>query len=131
MVVVSKNPVHSVLFLVLAFVNGSALLFLLDSEFLAILLIVVYVGAIAVLFLFVCMMLNVRFEDKQEVISYIPISGICALILISQLSFLVYSSYRKGTLVEISYLDWSSLLDSTNNLTNFSIVLLSISITLF
>jgi len=66
MVIVSRNPVHSVLFLILAFVNASGLFILMGAEFLAMILIVVYVGAVAVLFLFVIMMLDVDFVELRE-----------------------------------------------------------------
>src|ERR1700752_1365768 len=74
MVVTARNPVHSVLFLILAFVNESGLFMLLGAEFLAMILIVVYVGAVAVLFLFVIMMLDVDFAElRQGFIEYLPI----------------------------------------------------------
>jgi NADH-quinone oxidoreductase subunit J len=74
MVVVSRNPVHSVLFLILAFVNASGLFVLMGAEFLAMILIVVYVGAVAVLFLFVIMMLDVDFAELREgFIQYLPV----------------------------------------------------------
>src|SRR2546430_1849885 len=74
MVIVSRNPVHSVLFLILAFVNASGLFVLMGAEFLAMILIVVYVGAVAVLFLFVIMMLDVDFAELREgFLEYLPI----------------------------------------------------------
>jgi len=74
MVIVSRNPVHSVLFLILAFVNASGLFVLMGAEFLAMILIVVYVGAVAVLFLFVIMMLDVDFAELREgFLEYMPI----------------------------------------------------------
>jgi NADH-quinone oxidoreductase subunit J len=74
MVIVSRNPVHSVLFLILAFVNASGLFVLMGAEFLAMMLIVVYVGAVAVLFLFVIMMLDVDFAQLREgFIEYLPV----------------------------------------------------------
>ena len=74
MVIVSRNPVHSVLFLILAFVNASGLFVLMGAEFLAMILIVVYVGAVAVLFLFVIMMLDVDFTELREGFSqYLPV----------------------------------------------------------
>ena len=74
MVVVSRNPVHSVLYLILAFVNASGLFVLMGAEFLAMILIVVYVGAVAVLFLFVIMMLDVDFTELREgFIQYLPV----------------------------------------------------------
>jgi NADH-quinone oxidoreductase subunit J len=74
MVIVSRNPVHSVLFLILAFVNASGLFVLMGAEFLAMILIVVYVGAVAVLFLFVIMMLDVDFTElRAGFLEYVPI----------------------------------------------------------
>ena len=74
MVIVSRNPVHSVLFLILAFVNASGLFVLMGAEFLAMILVVVYVGAVAVLFLFVIMMLDVDFTQLREgFIEYLPV----------------------------------------------------------
>jgi len=74
MVIVSRNPVHSVLFLILAFVNASGLFVLMGAEFLAMILVVVYVGAVAVLFLFVIMMLDVDFAQLREgFIEYLPV----------------------------------------------------------
>src|SRR3981189_3639253 len=74
MVIVSRNPVQSVLFLILAFVNASGLFVLMGAEFLAMILVVVYVGAVAVLFLFVIMMLDVDFTELREgFLEYLPI----------------------------------------------------------
>jgi NADH-quinone oxidoreductase subunit J len=74
MVIVSRNPVHSVLFLILSFVNASGLFILMGAEFLAMILVVVYVGAVAVLFLFVIMMLDVDFAELREgFLEYLPI----------------------------------------------------------
>jgi NADH-quinone oxidoreductase subunit J len=79
-VVMARNPVHSVLFLILAFVNASGLFVLLGAEFLAMMLVVVYVGAVAVLFLFVVMLLDVDFTAlKQGFVQYLPIGGVIAL----------------------------------------------------
>ena len=72
MVIASRNPVHSVLFLILAFVNAAGLFLLLGAEFLAMILIVVYVGAVAVLFLFVVMMLDVDFAELRQGFLQIP-----------------------------------------------------------
>src|SRR5690242_21890196 len=76
MVIAARNPVHSVLFLILAFVNAAGLFMLMGAEFLAMTLIVVYVGAVAVLFLFVAMMLDVDFAElRRRVLSYLPLGG--------------------------------------------------------
>ncbi len=86
MVVTSRNPVHSVLFLILAFVNASGLFLLLGAEFLAMILIVVYVGAVAVLFLFVIMMLDVDFAQlRQGFIDYLPIGILIGAIFLAEL----------------------------------------------
>ena len=86
MVIVAKNPVHAVLFLILAFFNAAGLFVLLGAEFLAMLLVIVYVGAVAVLFLFVVMMLDVDFgEMKQGALQYAPIGALVGLILAAEL----------------------------------------------
>jgi NADH-quinone oxidoreductase subunit J len=88
MVIVSRNPVHSVLFLILAFVNASGLFMLLGAEFLAMILVVVYVGAVAVLFLFVIMMLDVDFTELREgFIEYLPVGGVIGFIFGGELVF--------------------------------------------
>ncbi len=86
MVIASRNPVHSVLFLILAFVNSAGLFVLLGAEFLAMILVVVYVGAVAVLFLFVVMMLDINFVKMREgFLQYLPIGGLIGLILLIEL----------------------------------------------
>ncbi len=86
MVIVSRNPVHSVLFLILAFVNASGLFVLMGAEFLAMILIVVYVGAVAVLFLFVIMMLDVDFIELREgFIEYLPVGLVVGGIFLFEL----------------------------------------------
>ncbi len=90
MVIASKNPVHSVLFLILAFFNSAALFVLLGAEFLAMILIVVYVGAVAVLFLFVVMMLDINFAElRQGFLQYLPIGALIGLILMIELILVV------------------------------------------
>jgi NADH-quinone oxidoreductase subunit J len=90
MVIASKNPVHSVLYLILAFVNAAGLFVLLGAEFLAMILIVVYVGAVAVLFLFVVMMLDVDFAElKQGVLQYLPIGMLIGGIFLAELLLVV------------------------------------------
>ncbi len=86
MVIAARNPVHSVLYLILAFVNASGLFVLMGAEFLAMILIVVYVGAVAVLFLFVVMMLDVDFASlRQGFLQYLPVGGLIGLILLVEL----------------------------------------------
>ncbi|HEY5064707.1 MAG TPA: NADH-quinone oxidoreductase subunit J [Xanthobacteraceae bacterium] len=90
MVVTSRNPVHSVLFLILAFVNAAGLFVLLGAEFLAMILIVVYVGAVAVLFLFVVMMLDVDFAElRQGFLNYLPVGALIGVVLLVELLLVV------------------------------------------
>jgi NADH-quinone oxidoreductase subunit J len=90
MVIAAKNPVHSVLFLILAFVNAAGLFVLLGAEFLAMILIVVYVGAVAVLFLFVVMMLDVDFAElRQGFLQYLPVGGLVGMVFLAELLLVV------------------------------------------
>jgi len=90
MVIAARNPVHSVLFLILTFVNASGLFVLLGAEFLAMILVVVYVGAVAVLFLFVVMMLDVDFAElRQGYQQYLPIGALVGVILLAELLLVV------------------------------------------
>jgi NADH-quinone oxidoreductase subunit J len=86
MVIASRNPVHSVLFLILAFFNSAGLFVLIGAEFLAMVLVVVYVGAVAVLFLFVVMMLDINFSELREGFQhYLPIGLLVGIILLVEL----------------------------------------------
>lgn len=88
MVIAARNPVHAVLYLILAFFNAAGLFVLLGAEFLAMLLVIVYVGAVAVLFLFVVMMLDVDFVELREgVWRYAPVGAVVGLILVAELIF--------------------------------------------
>jgi NADH-quinone oxidoreductase subunit J len=90
MVIAAKNPVHSVLYLILAFVNASGLFVLLGAEFLAMILIVVYVGAVAVLFLFVVMMLDVDFAElRSGVLQYLPVGALVGFVFLAELLLVV------------------------------------------
>ena len=92
MVISSRNPVHSVLFLILAFFNSAALFVLMGAEFLAMVLVVVYVGAVAVLFLFVVMMLDINFvELRQGFLQYLPIGALIGIILLVELVLILGS----------------------------------------
>ena len=86
MVTVSRNPVHSVLWLILAFLSSAGLFVLLGAEFVAMLLIIVYVGAVAVLFLFVVMMLDIDFAElKGEMAKYMPLALLVGVVILMQL----------------------------------------------
>jgi NADH-quinone oxidoreductase subunit J len=90
MVIAAKNPVHSVLFLILTFVNAAGLFVLMGAEFLAMILVVVYVGAVAVLFLFVVMMLDVDFAElRQGALQYLPIGVTVGIVLLAELLLVV------------------------------------------
>ena len=91
--VVARNPVHSVLWLILAFLSSAGLFVLLGAEFVAMLLIIVYVGAVAVLFLFVVMMLDVDFAElKAEMAQYVPVAVLIGIVLLMQLA-IVFGSW--------------------------------------
>jgi NADH-quinone oxidoreductase subunit J len=86
MVISARNPVHSVLFLILAFFNGAGLFVLMGAEFLAMILVVVYVGAVAVMFMFVVMMLDINFAQlRQGFLRYAPLGALVGLILLAEL----------------------------------------------
>jgi NADH-quinone oxidoreductase subunit J len=90
MVVAARNPVHSVLFLIVAFFSAAGLFVLIGAEFLAMILVIVYVGAVAVLFLFVVMMLNIDFEQlRSGFVRYLPVGALVGLILLAELVLVV------------------------------------------
>ena len=89
MVISARNPVHSVLFLILAFFNSAGLFVLMGAEFLAMILVVVYVGAVAVLFLFVVMMLDINFVEMREgFLQYLPIGALVGILLLAELTLI-------------------------------------------
>ena len=92
MVISARNPVHSVLFLILAFFNAAGLFVLMGAEFIAMILVIVYVGAVAVLFLFVVMMLDINFvELRQGFLQYLPIGALVGLVLMAELVLILGS----------------------------------------
>jgi NADH-quinone oxidoreductase subunit J len=97
-VILAKNPVHSVLFLILAFVCAAGLFLMMGAEFLGMILIVVYVGAVAVLFLFVVMLLDVDFAElKQGFVRYLPIGGLIAICVAAELGYAAVNWTRSPT----------------------------------
>ena len=97
MVIASKNPVHSVLFLILAFVNAAGLFILMGAEFLAMILVIVYVGAVLVLFLFVVMMLDVDFAElRQGFLQYLPIGAFLGIMVLAELVLVSVSVAQHG-----------------------------------
>ncbi|MFN3945580.1 MAG: NADH-quinone oxidoreductase subunit J [Allosphingosinicella sp.] len=101
MTIASRNPVHSVLWLILAFFNAAGLFLLLGAEFLAFLLIIVYVGAVAVLFLFVVMMLDVDFAELRAGFArYLPFGTLLALVLLAEIFFAIVAWQAGGLVME-------------------------------
>jgi NADH-quinone oxidoreductase subunit J len=99
MVISAKNSVHSVLFLILSFFTAAALFILLGAEFIAMLLVIVYVGAVAVLFLFVVMMLNINFTEIQKnFVKYLPLGIIIAIIVLSEFIMVIKGTHISDTI---------------------------------
>jgi len=120
MVVHSSNPIHSVLFLILVFCNSAGIVLMLQAEFLAMVFVVVYVGAIAVLFLFVVMMLNIKsVELNYSVLSYLPIGGLIVVLLTVQISLLLYKNLSNVTNDDFSYNLW---VEYYNSITNMEVI---------
>jgi len=100
MVVAARNPVHSVMFLILTFFSAAGLFVLMGAEFLALLLVMVYVGAVAVLFLFVVMMLDVDFvEMKTGFLQYLPFGALLGVILLNEMFFVGASYFSDSDMV--------------------------------
>lgn len=123
LVIFSKNPVQSVLFLVVVFCLSAQLFVLLEVDFLAMVLIIVYVGAIAVLFLFIVMMLNIRVVELGEILNrYFPLATIVGLIIFAEIVFSLYYSlgYTNENLI---YVDWYRSFLSHSNVVSLGLVL--------
>ena len=123
LVIFSKNPVQSVLFLVVVFCLSAQLFVLLEVDFLAMVLIIVYVGAIAVLFLFIVMMLNIRIVELNEILNrYFPLAAVVGLVIFFEVMFSVYYSigYNHGVL---DYVDWYKSFLSHSNVVSLGLVL--------
>ena len=114
MVISAKNPVHSVLFLILSFVNAAGLFVLLGAEFLAMILVVVYVGAVAVLFLFVVMMLDINFIKLREgFLQYLPFGALLGIVLIAELGIL-FLTKNFSSMNLVDYTEIPEITDSEN-----------------
>jgi NADH:ubiquinone oxidoreductase subunit 6 (subunit J) len=126
MVIQSRNPVHSVLFLILVFFNAAGLLVLLGLDFFAMIFLVVYVGAIAVLFLFVVMMLNIKLaEINEKRLRYLPIGGLLGLLFLFEVLLIVDNDLipllyydNIGAILEYQQLDFVNWLGSVHTVTN-------------
>ncbi len=134
-VISSKNPVYSVLYLILAFINSAILFLFLNAEFLAMLLVVVYVGAVAVLFLFVVMMLNVTQEEKKsKLLIFKPLTIILGtIILIEFLYFLIVDNSTLRSLSESKNLNLENNTVSLGNIiyTNYALLFQMCGVILF
>ncbi len=130
MVIQARNPVHSVLFLILVFFNSAGLLLLLGLDFFAMIFLVVYVGAIAVLFLFVVMMLNIKLaEINEKKLRYLPVGGVLGLLFLFEIFLIIDNdlipfliSENPQLLKELSannYIEWSFL---TNTITTIEAI---------
>ncbi len=102
MVISAKNPVHSVLFLILAFFNAAGLFVMLGAEFIAMIMVIVYVGAVAVLFLFVVMMLDINFAQMREGMwKHAPVGGLVGLVLIVEFAWM-YLNWHSATNADLN-----------------------------
>lgn len=120
MVIISRNPLHSVLFLVTSFLSASMLLFLFENEFLALFFLIIYLGAIAILFLFVVMMLDIKYRELQTSRLYFPVGiliGSTILIEVYGAFSKVFSKHTNVSGQEHNlYLNWYDALDSLPDL---------------
>lgn len=123
LVCLSRNPVHSVLSLILLFVNGSGMLLLLGFEFLSLVLLVVYVGAIAVLFLFIVMMMDLKGVNlRSSLLSYYPLGIIMAIMSLIEMKTYLVNPFVWYDLSGL-YVDWSEKLFEDSNLSHLGEVL--------
>nr|QVX31329.1 NADH dehydrogenase subunit 6 [Attheya longicornis] len=117
MVVVSRNSIYSVLFLVLSFISASSLLFLLESEFISLLFIIIYVGAIAVLFLFVVMMLDIKILNySKDTLKYFPVGSFIGLVFLIEMFLGIYTNFKSNPYTESFlsnyHINWFDKIDS-------------------
>lgn len=128
MVIVASHSVFSLLFLVLSFLMSAFLLFMLECEFLALIFIVVYVGAIAVLFLFAVMMLDAKLQNlTKNFFRYLPVGFFFALGFLLPMLYQIFSTFEQNTAfcTQSSYVNWYDLIDSTSDIDVYSQVLYS------
>lgn len=123
MVIISKNPLHSVLFLVASFLSASILLFLFESEFLALFFLVIYLGAIAILFLFVVMMLDIKYRDLQMSKLYFPVGTLIGATMLVEIHGAFSKVFSKNTNFSFQdhniYFNWYDNLDSLPDVSVF------------
>lgn len=119
-VIISKNPLHSVLFLVASFLASSVLLFLFENEFLALFFLIIYLGAIAILFLFVVMMLDIKYRDLQTSRLYLPVGVLIGVTLLVEIYGAFSKVFSRNTNMLMfehnSYVNWYDSLDSLSDI---------------
>lgn len=121
MVIAAHNPIHSILFLILVFCNAAGLVLLLEAEFLAMLFLIVYVGAIAVLFLFVVMLLDIKgIELTDQLIRYIPAGSIIAALFFLEIFVILKRDF--GVLPPSSHVSYTSFLSLIDSLSNVNVI---------
>nr|YP_009004127.1 NADH dehydrogenase subunit 6 [Tsukubamonas globosa]BAO51969.1 NADH dehydrogenase subunit 6 [Tsukubamonas globosa] len=123
MVILSKNPVHSVLYLLLVFLNASGIMILIGADFLGLIFIMVYLGAIAVLFLFVVMMLNIQMIEWHDYLyRYLPIGGLLWVCLVAEFSYLLLEECDYDTVKLVVLPEYTNWFDMLYRLTNIEVI---------
>ena len=118
-VISAKNTIHAVFFLILDFVSVSCLFIMMGAEYLGMLTLIVYVGAVAVLFLFVVMMLNVNYSDlKSGFLSYLPFGGLIGIVLIIEIGLMIGTWKYRDTFIKTSEIKINSKLSNTEAIGN-------------
>lgn len=126
MVISVPNPIHSVLYLVFVFCNAAGLFILLNTEFLAVIFMIVYVGAIAILFLFVIMMLNIRIVELNEnLLRYLPLGGVMGLIFLLEILLVIEKElgYEIPHGLSYEYIEWDKHIVDFTNIEQIGLVL--------
>jgi len=112
MVVVVQNTVYSVLFLVLSFISSAGLLFLLECDFMSFLFIIVYVGAIAVLFLFVVMMIDLKtVSTRKNYLKYFPFASVIGLVLFVEIVYIIFDTFQSNPYIKDNYLQLNNYIN--------------------
>lgn len=128
MIIIVKNAIYSILFLVLSFVMATGLLFLLESEFMSLIFIVIYVGAIAVLFLFVIMMLNIKVTNSvKDLLKYFPIGNFLGFVFLIEILLIIFESFNnnpyKNNFLFNFYTNWFEKVDSISDIESLGQIL--------
>ena len=121
MVISSQNSIHSVLFLVLNFVIAAGILLLLEQEFMALIFLIIYVGAISVLFVFVVMMLDIKITGvRKDFIKYFPIGSLISILFLFEMVYVIFGCFKenpyKTSFYDSSYINWFLTVDTLNDI---------------